>query len=605
MRDFIITEIRIDNFRSLADVWVPLRKQTVLIGENNSGKTSFLDAFALVFAESEARFSADDIFLEADRSLAPRERKACVDIRIEPAGDEKEFKDETRGFFGDAIQLGKGDERDYIAIRAELGWDKNREEYRRSRSFLKGWARKKTEAVQIQILTRPTFRREFLELFPFYYLDAKRDIQDQLHARQSFWGKLASDLQLDDDIQKKIEKALYDVNELIRSKSPVLAHLRKRLEELYRTVASEQSGVQITPLPQQLRDLVRGMDVLFKTHDAHAFPLSRHGMGTRSMAALLVFHAFIEWQLKRSREITPLPIVALEEPEAHLHPHAQRALFDQLAEIDGQKLISTHSPHVVSHAQLFDFVLFRKNGSETKVSMIPEKNHDGSDFLEPEVAHKVYSFVQIQNTELFFSRVMVLFEGPTEQNALPVFALAYFKRRPDSVGISFIPADGVGNYDPFLKIAEKLRMPWVILTDSEPEALKQLAKCFQKAGLERASFNTQIVEFPTGQDFERYLITSGYGPEIESVIAEQFGVNALQNFKNKRQAQPGNIFDYNAPGGHENALNDFMDSRRHSKTFFGRYLAEKIVSTRTGDDRIPEKLRELFSKVDQLCKQVY
>ena len=170
MRDFIITEIHIENFRSLADVYVPLRKQTVLIGENNSGKTSFLDAFALVFAESDARFSADDIFLEADRSLVPRDRKACVDIRIEPAGGEKEFKDETRGLFGEAIQLGTGNEKDYIAIRAELGWDKAREEYRRSRSFLKGWARKKTEAGQIQILTRPTLRRDFLELFPFIIL---------------------------------------------------------------------------------------------------------------------------------------------------------------------------------------------------------------------------------------------------------------------------------------------------------------------------------------------------------------------------------------------------------------------------------------------------
>jgi putative ATP-dependent endonuclease of OLD family len=536
----------------------------------------------------------------------PRERKACVDIRIEPAGDEKEFSDESRGLFGDAIQLGKGDERDYIAIRAELGWDKNREEYRRSRSFLKGWARKKTEAGQIQALTRPALRREFMELFPFYYLDAKRDIQDQLHARQSFWGKLASDLQLDDDVQKKIEKALYDVNELIRSKSPVLAHLRKRLEELYRTVASEQSGVEITPLPQQLRDLVRGMDVLFKTRSAHAFPINRHGMGTRSMAALLVFHAFIEWQLKRSKGITPLPIVALEEPEAHLHPHAQRALFDQIAEIEGQKLISTHSPHVVSHAELFDFVLFRKTGSETKATWLPEKNDEGSRFLEAEAAHKVHRFMQIQNNELFFSRVIVLFEGETEQYALPVFAEAFFNRRPDSMGISFVPVTGAGNYDPFLKIAEKLRIPWVILTDAEPETLKQLDKCFQKAGMEKAPFSKQIIELPAGQDFEKYLIASGYGLEIELVIAEQCDADALQKFKDKRQGQPGNAFDYSTPEGHQNALNDFMDSRRqYGKSFFGRHLAEKIVSTRTGDDRIPEKLRELFSKVDQLCKQVY
>ncbi|NUO79278.1 ATP-binding protein, partial [candidate division KSB1 bacterium] len=383
MSDFQITEIRIENFRSLADIWLPLRRHTVLIGENNSGKTSFLDAIALVFAESDSRFSVDDIFLEADKPQAPRDRKARVDIRIEPIDDQHEFKDEVRGLFGDAIQVGKGEEKDYLTIRAELGWDKVREDYQRKRSFLKGWARTKKEAEQIQVLSRPMPRRELMELFPFYYLDAKRDIHEQLHSRQSFWGKLASDLQLEGEIQKKIESVLLEASELIRAGSPVLAHLQQRLEELYRTVTSEHAGVEITPLPHQIRDLVRGMDVLFKTRGAHAFPINRHGMGARSMAALLVFRAYIDWHQKRSKEIEPLPIIALEEPEAHLHPHAQRALFDQIAEIKGQKLISTHSPYVVSHAELFNFVLFRKNGSETKVTWLPKKNPNDTDFLEP------------------------------------------------------------------------------------------------------------------------------------------------------------------------------------------------------------------------------
>lgn len=321
------------------------------------------------------------------------------------------------------------------------------------------------------------------------------------------------------------------------------------------------------------------------------------------MAALLVFRAFIDWHKKRSKVIEPLPIIALEEPEAHLHPHAQRSLFDQIAEIEGQKIISTHSPHVVGHAELFDFVLFRKNGSETKATWLPEKNPDGSKFLEPEAAHKIHRFLQIQNNELFFSRVMVLFEGQTEQYALPIFAEAYFTRRPDSIGISFVPAGGAGNYDPFLKIAETLRISWVILSDAESDPLKKFGECFKRAGLVHTDFQSQLFVLPQGQNFEKYLIATGYVREVEAVIEEHFGKTTLQKFKKKRQHQPGNKFDYSGPLGHEKALYDFI--KGHGKTFLGRYLAEKIIATKTGDDRIPLKLRELFAKVDELCKQVY
>ena len=46
------------------------------------------------------------------------------------------------------------------------------------------------------------------------------------------------------------------------------------------------------------------------------------------------------------------PIVALEEPEAHLHPSAVRALWGVVGDIAGQKLISTHSGDLLSEVDI-------------------------------------------------------------------------------------------------------------------------------------------------------------------------------------------------------------------------------------------------------------
>jgi putative ATP-dependent endonuclease of OLD family len=71
-------------------------------------------------------------------------------------------------------------------------------------------------------------------------------------------------------------------------------------------------------------------------------------MGTRSWASILSFGAYIAWE-GRTRDANSeafFPILALEEPEAHLHPNAQRTIYQQIKQIGGQKIVSTHAPYI-------------------------------------------------------------------------------------------------------------------------------------------------------------------------------------------------------------------------------------------------------------------
>src|SRR4051812_2208640 len=61
----IITMVRVIHFRCLRAVEFPLGPTTVLIGENNAGKTSFLEALHAAIGAGQRHFSEEDIWLDA------------------------------------------------------------------------------------------------------------------------------------------------------------------------------------------------------------------------------------------------------------------------------------------------------------------------------------------------------------------------------------------------------------------------------------------------------------------------------------------------------------------------------------------------------------
>src|SRR5262249_2977331 len=163
------------------------------------------------------------------------------------------------------------------------------------------------------------------------------------------------------------EKELSSINENIVESSEVLTHIQSHLREFHETLSCEENSISVTPLARHLRDLSRGMDVVLSTRGAPPFPLHRQGMGTRSLGTLFTFWAYITWRQKDSPEAVH-PMTALEEPETHLHPQAQRALFRQITKMPGQRIISTHSPYICSQAQIAQMRHFSKQGEETIVS---------------------------------------------------------------------------------------------------------------------------------------------------------------------------------------------------------------------------------------------
>ena len=111
-------------------------------------------------------------------------------------------------------------------------------------------------------------------------------------------------------------------------------------------------------------------------------PLGRHGEGTQSLAVLMLFSAFLEARQDGAA------VLALEEPEAHLHPSAIRALWTLVRDFTGQKLISTHSGELLADTDICDVRRLARTGDGIKAFRVQ------AGLLTPEETRKFNYHVQ-------------------------------------------------------------------------------------------------------------------------------------------------------------------------------------------------------------------
>ena len=576
-----LVEVRVRNFRSLKAVDVPLDEVTVLIGKNNAGKTSFLDALFLAIGAGPRSFSEDDVYLAHTESAAPRDRRVTVDILVRPIDAKGKISDKFPAgpwlnLWGEGVSQDDQDH-DFVALRAQGRWDAAKGEYDVARNFLRDWPVALDDAHALSAKsTKKLVSNAQLEPLALYLLDARRDIAADLRNRSSFWSKLVSDPGLSANAVKEIEATLTAVNAQIVAGSEVLTHLQSHLSGLPEAPGAPDT-LTIAPVSRHLRDLTKGMDVLLAEKDTATFPLARQGMGTRSVATLLTFRAYAEWKQKHAKGAAVHPFLAIEEPETHLHPHAQRALFQQFTSLPGQCLISTHSPYVCGQGSVLQFRVFRRDAGTTEVRRLPPGSLDADDL------RKIHRQVINTRGDLLFATAVILVSGETEEQALPAFADAYWKRTCHDLGISVIGVGGDGAYLPFLRLAECFGIPWYILSDGEPRAIAAVNAALGALNQPLVGANPRVSTITGGRDFETFM-----ADECQQVLVDMVIKLRAVNEQHQRALE-------REWAGKADPRGELIDELRGAKTRYGRPVADAITTQADATKRFPVLIETLFT----------
>lgn len=596
--------VRICGFRGISNIEIVLPRVTILLGQNNAGKTSVIKALQLAIGDYSRYLSDEDFHIGED---GKRQDAITVDIRLIPIDGEaraSEFSEEWQQEFGAKIQA-EADGKQYVAIRTTAKPDRVKGGYIIERYEMESWP-------EYTGWEKVNFRKKLgkrLESVPFIPIDAQRDIHTELKEKSSFVGRVLSSVEYDDADVAELERMVAEVNKEAIEKSEPLKRLKTHLDNLNQSF--EGSGqTELTPFPKKIRDLSKRFSVNFGESDKSSFSMEYHGMGTRSWASMLTVKAFTELLAKNHEEEAEpfFPIMAAEEPEAHLHPNAQRTLYRQLIDVPGQVIISTHSPYIAGLAELHEIKYLSKPENSVQVYQLrTDFENDDLRKLKREVVHS--------RGELLFSKAIVLSEGETEEQALPELFEAYTGKHPFSLGINFVGVNGSGaKYRPFLILAKDFNIPVFIFSDGEEKTVKELKKNYEKVfgatEIEKAP-NITILE---GTDFEGYLLSQGYEGLIEQTIHEVVGnTTAIDDWIKKRDGTPlkptksdkppcktceqpifeAELRDYSGADGRVRAILEILDS---SKPLYAKAITDNL--TKLPKEQLPVKVVELFKQIE-------
>jgi putative ATP-dependent endonuclease of OLD family len=174
-------------------------------------------------------------------------------------------------------------------------------------------------------------------------------------------------------LEGKLKRVLDLLNKKLLRADPRLAEIAKTLSGATKVAARDRDGsVDLRLMPLKSWDILSKAEIILRNEPTWPWlPLQRHGQGVQSLSVIFLFQAFVDHLLTELYEPESTPVLALEEPETHLHPQAARTLWGHVNQLPGQKIITTHSPYFVQHVPFRDLRLVHLTEEGTCVCSLP------------------------------------------------------------------------------------------------------------------------------------------------------------------------------------------------------------------------------------------
>jgi putative ATP-dependent endonuclease of the OLD family len=342
-----IAELVVTNHSRIPDLALSVRQHAVIVGANDVGKSSILRLLNLTLGASTGmlyqRLSKAD--------LRSAEAALVVDVTL------ADFTDAERALFTSEIHVAEDGATESLQVQLSVEQDPEDEETVAIRRWFPRAGHERA----------PSSKQ--IEGFGWRYLPATRGVNaSALEGPDSALRSLLGATDLGKhretlvDLIERFNAELGSSDNVVDLLQRVASHLSRAMP---RPVASDDLAVRSTADPQT--DVLGNVSMFVKKEGAHV-PLTEQSDGVRQLTAMTLFD-LAEGAAN---------VVAIDEPELHLHPSSQRTIAELFASSKNQKILATHSPYIVHRFEPSDVIAVGPDGgchqiSDDKLSVVAKQ----------------------------------------------------------------------------------------------------------------------------------------------------------------------------------------------------------------------------------------
>ena len=404
-----LSRVSITNHSRIQDLDLELRRHAVIVGANDVGKSSILRMLNLLLGSSTAGLY---------QTLTPEDLRDSSQALVVDAMW-MDFTDENRRVFPNEITISNDQVTEYLKIQMVVEVDPEDDEAVTVRRWFPDGGHQRA------------LSREQLEAFGWRFLTATRGVS-MIEGGHSPVRTLlaAADLGANEAklraILEQFNEELADNESLGELLNRVAAHLSRAMP---RTVTKHDFVVRSATDPST--DVLQDVTI-FLNRDTDQVSLMEQSDGVRQLMSMTLFD-LAEGSAN---------VLAIDEPEIHLHPTSQRTVADLLSGAGNQKIIVTHSPYILHRFEPSEVIAVDRHGKCRQI--------DGKKLTKVEKVRAHWWSPRL--LEALTARFVVLVEGDADRVIVEAVAkiLAIDLDRLGAVVVELDGADKFANVFPIL-----------------------------------------------------------------------------------------------------------------------------------------------------------
>ncbi|HDR7257774.1 AAA family ATPase [Bacillus sp. BR_7] len=324
---------------------------------------------------------------------------------------------------------------------------------------------------------------------------------------------------------KTLNEGISELNEIEELTKKIRASLNSTLGYTYSPQVSIKSE-----LPEEIETLLHSL-TLWVGDDASSNQGKLDDLSLGGANLIYITLKLLEYEFYQTQEEKAAHFLLIEEPEAHIHTHIQKTLFDKYQFENTQVIITSHSTHISSASKIDSVNVLIKDQSYTKVC-------HPSEGLDESTCKRIERYLDATRSTLLFAKGVILVEGDAELILVPEMFKAVFGLTLDEIGVSVINVSStVFEHIAKLFDDQRIHRKCAIITDLD-EAIEVLPsdekedtkeqkdmRASQKSGAERKQVlddtynnNPWVNVYYAPHTFEIDFAISGNEYEVKSTL---------------------------------------------------------------------------------------